>query len=94
MGRNKPVPNYTVAVLPKKEGFIYLGRNKPVPNYTVAVLPKKEWFIYKLRKLKAYYEKSQSYPKRRGSSIPKNNWEKSAKCRSPTQKGVVHLFSI
>ena len=60
---------HSVAVLPKKEWFIYLYKNKLMRSLKVAVLPKKEWFIYRKSFAKKQRKKSQSYPKRSGSSI-------------------------
>ena len=58
-----------VAVLPKKEWFIYLVFDSTAIDTLVAVLPKKEWFIYIFKAMTKVKKKSQSYPKRRGSSI-------------------------
>ena len=58
-----------VAVLPKKEGFIYPNGLRSRNNHNVAVLPKKEGFIYQKDFGITGHIQSQSYPKRRGSSI-------------------------
>ena len=106
-----------VAVLPKKEWFIYhKGQCKKQPatgrsptqkgvvhlfsrrhnanSYLVAVLPKKEGFIYQMSPEAIGFTMSQSYPKRRGSSMCSIAETTPELGRSPTQKGVVHLSRI